>query len=256
MPASRIRYFCRSPVIARRDRWTQITLLLSHPQKEINGFDSATLELYVDGYLAYVTRITRRVGGIRTLYIGGSPSNKYHFYGRIYQLMVSDTIFSDRQISLVFINKPEDVKSISHICQGTYLLRSEAAPSTPVTTKPPVPISTLYSESVSSLRKNHRYMERTGKKQASDTNTVPSDVSLQTPPKKAHSRPSQPVNNPPSTRSSPSRITEDIRGHAAPTESPAQSQATVAEADLQDTKKSQESAQLLQNAQTTLVFLH
>ena len=211
----------------------------------------------MSGYLAYVTRITRRVGGIRTLYIGGSPSNKYHFYGRIYQLMVSDTIFSDRQISLLFRNKPEDVKSISHICQGTYLLRSEAAPSTPVTTRPPVAISTLYSESASSLRKNHRYTERTGKKQASDKNTVPSDVSTpQTPPKKSHSRPSQPVNNPPSTHSSPSRITEDIRGHAAPTESPAQSQATVAEADLQDTKKSQESAQLLQNAQTTLVFLH
>ena len=259
MSALRVRYFCRSIVIVRRDQWAQITIILSHPQKENGGFHSTTFELYVSGYLTYVTRITRRVGGIRTLFVGGSPSNKYHFYGRIYQLMVSDAIFSDQQISLIFRNKPEDIKSISHVCQGTYLLRSEAAPPNSAATESPVSISTLYSESSSSIRKNRRYTKSAETSQVvSEKKTVAPDVPIpQTPLKKKHrSRSSQSVDNPPSARSSPSRITEEIRGHAAPTESPAQSQATVAEADLQDTQKSRESAQLLQNAQTTLVFVH
>ena len=50
------------------------------------------MKVYVNGKLIILRRITRYVSNSRSLFIGASPPEKYHFYGRIFSVRV---IFPD-----------------------------------------------------------------------------------------------------------------------------------------------------------------
>ena len=46
------------------------------------------MRVFVNGKLITIRAITRHLSDSRHLYIGASPSSRYHFYGRIYSVNV------------------------------------------------------------------------------------------------------------------------------------------------------------------------
>lgn len=54
----------------------------------IDGFYPITLECFVNGHLSVLRRAQFGSLGKSPLYVGGSPSNIHHYYGRIYSVMV------------------------------------------------------------------------------------------------------------------------------------------------------------------------
>ena len=75
--------------------WIVITPLLQVQTirySNLDGFYPISLECYFNGHLSVLRRSQFGSAGKAPLYVGGSPSNTYHHYGRIYSVMVLLTV--------------------------------------------------------------------------------------------------------------------------------------------------------------------
>lgn len=54
----------------------------------LDGYSPSTVEVYLNGELSLHRQARYSPRGEKTLFVGMSPDMKYHFYGRLYSLMV------------------------------------------------------------------------------------------------------------------------------------------------------------------------
>lgn len=87
-----------------------------------------TIEIYINNALAFLRREVRYPAGVRAFSIGASPYHTNSFVGRIYNVMISKTPFTENQIATIYENKKQNVKQLHSLCQGIYLLKGEQAP--------------------------------------------------------------------------------------------------------------------------------
>lgn len=246
-----------------KNNWNQVTFLFTHSQSEGGGAYSSRVALFVNGALGHMGRVTRFPAGVRTLYAGASPSRRYGVRGRLFQLLVSSSAFTEDQVSLLVTNHAEDVKAVAQLCEGTYLLRSEPAPLHADSTPPAMPWARLVAEAStkpSSRTDGEAASEAAGEasrpsKQSSRPSTKSSRTSSRTSSRvqreEALAEQSEEATSGP--QAAREGAEDSVRGHAAPTESPNQSQATIAEADLRDSEERAAQAQLDELAQCPIV---
>lgn len=72
----------------RKNQWNHLLLSFSKSHPSEDSSVSSIMGVYVNGKLITIRAITRHLSDSRHLYIGASPSNRYHFYGRIYNVNV------------------------------------------------------------------------------------------------------------------------------------------------------------------------
>ena len=72
----------------RKNQWNHLLLIFSKSLSSEDPSARSTIRVFVNGKLITIRAITRHLSDSRHLYIGASPSNRYHFYGRIYSVNV------------------------------------------------------------------------------------------------------------------------------------------------------------------------
>ena len=247
-----------------RNKWNHVTFLFLRSQSQGNGAYSSTIELFVNGALGHTSRIVRFPAGVRTLYVGASPSRRYGVQGRMFQLLLSSYPFSEDQVASLMTNHADDVRTIALLCEGTYLLHAEPAPRPASTTPQPVPWFIAVAQGAVETSKPARSavaeqnsMESEGKAGAAGARaSKEAESSMEATGSEKEQRAEASAERagqqgPKAMDAAPSE--EALRSHAAPTESPAQAQDTVAEADLHDSEEREAQAQLEEVAQCPIV---
>lgn len=67
----------------RKNQWNHLLLVFSKSLPSEDPSARSTMRVFVNGKLITIRAITRHLSDSRHLYIGASPSSRYHFYGRI-----------------------------------------------------------------------------------------------------------------------------------------------------------------------------
>ena len=260
-----------------KNHWNQVTFLFTRSRSCGNGCYSSMIELFVNGQLGHTSRLSRYPAGVRTLYVGASPSHEYHLEGRIYQLFVSSSVLNEDQVESLMTNHAEEVKAIAQLCEGTYLLRSEPAPIVSIVTQPPMLWSLAVEKGAAKSVEQSEVKESKESKESNESNESNESKQSKESTRSSDSQRNKAVKTSthaetrhaesPKTREREIPVkkvakpmlpldgqpAESVRSHAAPTENPAQTQDTVAEADLRENEESEAQAQLNEVAQCSIV---
>lgn len=69
----------------------------------VDGYSPSIVEVYLNGELSLHRQTRFSPRGEKTLFVGMSPDMKYHFYGRLYSLMVSH--YSSLRLVMIIHNR-------------------------------------------------------------------------------------------------------------------------------------------------------
>ena len=255
LTSHRLRFPPFLPFTPSKNNWNHVAFLFVRSQSQGNGAYASSIQLFVNGALGHSSRIVRFPAGVRTLFVGASPSRRYGVEGRMFQLLLSSSTFSEDQVASLMTNHADDVRTIALLCEGTYLLHAEPAPMVSLTTQPPVLWSVAVKQGAAGERENAGLADEEAKNAKNSMSSASSDSlkaakilrEEQGPKLMEESR----------VRSSASvsdrSVDSSLRSHAAPTESPSQTQDTIAEADLHDSEEREAQAELEEVAQCPIV---
>lgn len=252
LTSHRLRFSPFLPFTPSKNNWNHVTFLFVRSQSQGNGAYASSIQLFVNGALGHTSRIVRFPAGVRTLFVGASPSRRYGVEGRMFQLLLSSSTFSEDQVASLMTNHADDVRTIALLCEGTYLLHAEPAPMVSLTTQPPVLWSVAVKQGAAEERKNAKNSKNSMSSMSSDSLKAAKILreeqrEEQGPKLMEESR----------VRSAASvsdrSVDSSLRSHAAPTESPSQTQDTIAEADLHDSEEREAQAELEEVAQCPIV---
>ena len=151
LTSHRLRFFPFPPFTRSKNNWNHVVLLFLRSQSQGNGAYSTMVQLFVNGALGHTGRIARFPAGVRTLFVGASPSRRYGVEGRMFQLLLSSSTFSEDQVASLMTNHADDVRTIALLCEGTYLLHAEPAPMPSLS---PLTLATAESWTASMMRSN------------------------------------------------------------------------------------------------------
>lgn len=265
LTSHRLRFSPFLPFTPSKNNWNHVTFLFVRSQSQGNGAYASSIQLFVNGALGHTSRIVRFPAGVRTLFVGASPSRRYGVEGRMFQLLLSSSTFSEDQVASLMTNHADDVRTIALLCEGTYLLHAEPAPMVSLTTQPPVLWSVAVKQGAAEERKNAGLADGETKNAKNAKNSKNSMSSMSSDSLKAAKilREEQREEQGPKlmeesrVRSAASvsdrSVDSSLRSHAAPTESPSQTQDTIAEADLHDSEEREAQAELEEVAQCPIV---
>lgn len=267
LTSHRLRFPPFLPFTPSKNNWNHVTFLFVRSQSQGNGAYASSIQLFVNGALGHTGRIVRFPAGVRTLFVGASPSRRYGVEGRMFQLLLCSSAFSEDQVASLMTNHADDVRTIALLCEGTYLLHTEPAPVASLTTQLPVPWSVAVKQGAGEKRENAGSADGEAKNAKNSMSSASSDslkvTKILREEQGEEQREEQREEQGPKlmeesrVRSAASvsdrSVDSSLRSHAAPTESPSQAQDTVAEADLHDSEEREAQAELEEVAQCPIV---